>query len=130
MALRGSTNVIVTLIGPYHPFSLFCHKPFAYFPFPLPVPCTVDISPQFLAFDDICRAKGESIIHQRLCPCLDDPKPFKLEYLRARARCFYPFYIIPELTPLLSPIENRGADATNSSRQFHLALFRKSPIRE
>ena len=34
MALRGSTNVIVTLIGSYHPFLVFCHNPSAYFAFP------------------------------------------------------------------------------------------------
>jgi len=65
-----------------------------------------------LAFDDISRAEGEPIIHQRLRPCLDDPKQFKLEYLRARARCFYPLYIIPELTSPLLPIEKRVADET------------------
>jgi hypothetical protein len=76
------------------------------------------------------RAEGEPIVHQQLCPCLDDPKQFKLEYLRALARCSHPFYIIPELTSRLLPIEKRVADATNSSRQFHLALLGMSPICE
>jgi len=58
-----------------------------------------------LAFGDMSRTEGEPSIYQQLCPCLDDPKQFKLEYMRARAQCFYPFYIIPEPTSFLLPIE-------------------------
>ena len=78
----------------------------------------------------ISRAEGEPIICQRLCPCLDDPKQFKLEYLRACARCFYPFYIIPELTSLQLPTEKRVADSRNSLQAFSSALLEMSRICE
>jgi hypothetical protein len=101
------------------PFSLFCHKPSAYFAFPLPAPWTLSEFPlKCLAFDYMSCAEGEPIIHQRPCPRLDDPKQFKLEYLRARAQCSYLFYIIPELLSPLLLIVKRVADATYSSRQL------------
>ena len=127
MALRGYTHVIVTLIGSpsfsrYFAISHLLTSPSHYQHLGLSV-----LPLKFLAFDDISRRRWAN--HSpTTCPCLDDPNQFKLEYLRACARCSYPFYIIPELTSLLLPIEKRVADATNSSRQFRLTLLGMSSI--
>jgi hypothetical protein len=112
------------------PFSLFCISHLLTLPSHYQH-LGLSVSPlKCLAFDDVSGAEGQPIIHQRPCPCLDDPNQFKLEYLRACAPCSYPFYIIPELASLLLLIEIRVADATNSSRQFHPVLLGTSPICE
>ena len=116
--------------SPSHSRYFSINHQIAYFAFPLPALWTFICPLKCLTFDDISRAEGEPIIHQQLFSCLDDPKQFKLEYLRARARCSYHFYIIPELTSLSLPIETRVANATNSSRHFHLALLGMSSICE
>jgi len=71
----------------YNLFLAILHGPFVNLTFPLPAPWASWPFPQMIGFYEISCAEGESVFCQRLSACLDDPKRFKLEYLRAPARC-------------------------------------------
>ena len=115
MTLRGSTNVIVTLIGSPSLSRYFVICPSAYFAFyyqrsglsAFPLKC--------LSFDDISHVKGEPIVHQW------PARVWMIQTIQTRVseslRSMFLLFLYHIWTSLLLLIEKRVTDSTNSSRQ-------------